>query len=79
MTTVVSNGVWLEGHAAKEAGQPMTANPYPAGSQNSADWITGYAAAEEEQNLASSETTATGCYRAESRWTPANHTHGLRE
>ena len=60
MTTVVSNTVWLEGHAANEAGQPSTANPYPAGSQNSADWITGYAAAEEAQILASQEALETG-------------------
>jgi hypothetical protein len=57
MTTAVSNDIWLEGHAAKEAGQPTTANPYPAGSQNSADWITGYAAAEAEQLLASQESS----------------------
>lgn len=56
METVVTNGVWLEGHAAQRAGQPTAANPYPAGSQNGADWIAGYAAAEQERVLASPET-----------------------
>ncbi|CAO4135967.1 Antitoxin [Methylorubrum extorquens] len=52
METVVKNEVWLEGHAAQRAGQLTTDNPYPAGSQNGADWIAGYAAAEAEQMLA---------------------------
>lgn len=57
METVITNEVWFEGHAAQRAGQPTAANPYPAGSQNGADWIAGYAAAEQEQVLASSETS----------------------
>lgn len=48
MSVVDSNAVWLEGHAAQGAGQPASANPYPAGSQNSADWLEGYTSAEAE-------------------------------
>jgi hypothetical protein len=48
MTVIGSNAIWLEGHAAQTAGQPASANPYPAGSQHSADWLEGYTAAETE-------------------------------
>ena len=51
MTVVISNAVWLEGNAAKSAGQPASANPYPAGSQNSADWLAGYTNVEEAQHV----------------------------
>ncbi len=53
MTVVVSNKIWLEGSAAREEGQPVSANPYPAGSQESADWIEGYTTIESEQLVAS--------------------------
>jgi hypothetical protein len=46
----VSKSVMEEGKAAKTAGQPDSANPYPAGSQNSADWLEGYTFDEVEQN-----------------------------
>jgi hypothetical protein len=52
MTTVVSNAIWIEGNAAQAAGQPSSANPYPAGSQESADWLEGYTTAETEQLVA---------------------------
>ncbi len=48
----VSKTVMEEGKAAKIAGQPDTANPYPAGSQNSADWLEGYTAGEPEPSAA---------------------------
>jgi hypothetical protein len=51
MTVVASNKIWLEGNAAKAAGQPSTANPYPAGSQESADWLEGYTTAELQESL----------------------------
>ena len=51
MAVVISNDIWLAGNAAKAAGQPVSANPYPAGSQESADWMSGYTAAEAEQNF----------------------------
>jgi hypothetical protein len=47
----VSKTVMEEGLAAKRAGQSDVANPYPAGSQNSADWLEGYTADEAEQNV----------------------------
>ncbi len=47
----VSKTVMEEGLAAKRAGQSDEANPYPAGSQNSADWLEGYTADEAEQNV----------------------------
>ncbi|MCI9880597.1 MULTISPECIES: hypothetical protein [Methylobacterium] len=47
---VVSKQVMEEGRAAKQAGQPDSVNPYPAGSQNSADWLEGYTYDEDEQN-----------------------------
>ncbi|WP_264045320.1 hypothetical protein [Methylobacterium flocculans] len=53
--TVISKSVWAEGKAAKVAGQSDDANPYPAGSQNSADWLDGYTFDEAEQNTDSSE------------------------
>ena len=53
MTVVVSNKIWLEGSAAKAEGQPVSANPYPAGSQESADWLEGYTTIEAEQLVAS--------------------------
>ena len=53
MTVVVSNKIWLEGSAAKAEGQPSSADPYPAGSQESADWLEGYTTAEAEQLIAS--------------------------
>lgn len=49
--TVVSKTVMEEGKAAKMAGLPDSANPYPAGSQNSADWLEGYTFDEVEQNV----------------------------
>jgi hypothetical protein len=42
---------WTEGRSAKAAGQPDGANPYEAGSQESADWLSGYTADEAEQNV----------------------------
>ncbi len=42
---------WEEGKAAKKAGQPYTADPYPAGSQRSADWLAGFTDDEPEQNV----------------------------
>jgi hypothetical protein len=49
--TVISKTVMEEGKAAKMAGLPDSANPYPAGSQNSADWLEGYTFDEVEQNI----------------------------
>ncbi|WP_336487594.1 ribosome modulation factor [Methylobacterium nigriterrae] len=40
-----------EGMAAKAAGKTVSANPYRAGSQESADWLAGYVHDEREQNL----------------------------
>jgi hypothetical protein len=48
--TVISKSVMEEGKAAKLAGQADSSNPYPAGSQNSADWLEGYTFDEPEQN-----------------------------
>jgi ribosome modulation factor len=47
----VSATVMNEGKAAKVAGKSMEANPYPAGSQDSADWLEGYTFDEVEQNV----------------------------
>ncbi|MHC2002664.1 hypothetical protein ACYQR9_19775 [Methylobacterium sp. CM6241] len=47
----VSKTVMEEGKAAKIAGQADASNPYPAGSQNSADWLEGYTYDEAEQNV----------------------------
>ncbi|KQP82895.1 MULTISPECIES: hypothetical protein [unclassified Methylobacterium] len=55
MTVVASNKIWLEGSAARSEGQPVSANPYPAGSQESADWLEGYTTVEAEQLVASPE------------------------
>lgn len=56
--TVISRTVMEEGKAAKRAGQPDSANPYPAGSQNSADWLEGYTFDEAEQNTNRDESDA---------------------
>ncbi|WP_204262791.1 hypothetical protein [Methylobacterium sp. BTF04] len=40
-----------EGKAAKIAGQSDSTNPYPAGSQHSADWLEGYTYDEVELNV----------------------------
>jgi hypothetical protein len=40
-----------EGRAAKLAGKTVSANPYRAGSQESADWMAGYVHNEEQQNV----------------------------
>ncbi|MGV7030976.1 hypothetical protein [Methylobacterium symbioticum] len=42
---------WEEGKAAKGAGQPVNANPYRPGSQESADWLAGFTVDEPEQNV----------------------------
>ena len=55
MTTVISNAIWIEGNSAQLAGQPNSANPYPAGSQESADWLEGYTAAEAGQLVSSQD------------------------
>lgn len=47
----VSDSVMNEGKAAKVAAKSMEANPYPAGSQESADWLAGYTFNEAEQNV----------------------------
>lgn len=47
----VSKTVMEEGKAAKTQGAPLTADPYPAGSQDSADWLEGYTFDEAEQNV----------------------------
>jgi hypothetical protein len=49
MTVVASNKIWLEGSTARTDGLPVSANPYPAGSQESADWLEGYTTVEAEQ------------------------------
>ncbi|MDR7037492.1 MULTISPECIES: ribosome modulation factor [Methylobacterium] len=45
------NQAMQDGRAAKLAGKPVSANPYRAGSQDSADWLAGYVFDEEEQNI----------------------------
>jgi hypothetical protein len=55
MTAVISNTIWIEGNAAQSSGQPSSTNPYPAGSQESADWLEGYTTAEAEQITAGSD------------------------
>ena len=47
----VSADVMEQGKVAKIKGQPLTANPYPAGSQESADWLEGYTYDEAERNV----------------------------
>lgn len=42
---------WEEGRAAKKSGAPYTADPYRAGSQESADWLAGYTYDEREHNV----------------------------
>ena len=42
---------FTEGKCAKMQGKPVSANPYEAGSQESADWLAGYAYDEPEQNV----------------------------
>ena len=54
----VSQTVMEEGMVAKRAGQSDEANPYPAGSQNSADWLEGYTADEAELNVDRPESEA---------------------
>lgn len=49
--TSTSTRAMDEGKAAKIAGQSDSANPYPAGSQHSADWLEGYTYDETEQNV----------------------------
>jgi hypothetical protein len=45
---VVSRAIYDEGRAAKAQGQPDSANPYEAGSQQSLDWLEGFTAGEPE-------------------------------
>ncbi|MFK5598275.1 hypothetical protein ACFZ8E_14960 [Methylobacterium sp. HMF5984] len=47
----VSAKIVEEGRAAKKQGAPYSADPYPAGSQDSADWLEGYTFDEREQNV----------------------------
>ena len=47
----VSAKIRDEGRAAKAGGAPLSADPYPAGSQESADWLEGYTFDEREQNV----------------------------
>ncbi|GJE58054.1 hypothetical protein [Methylobacterium trifolii] len=47
----VSATVMEEGKAARTKGEPVEANPYPAGSQDSADWLEGYTFDLGEQNV----------------------------
>ena len=49
---VVSHTIFEEGRAAKAKGQPDSANPYRAGSQDSLDWLEGYTAGEPEPSAA---------------------------
>ncbi|CAO4168952.1 hypothetical protein CLBKND_04372 [Methylorubrum aminovorans] len=49
---VVSSKIFAEGKAAKATGQPDSANPYEAGSQESLDWLEGYTADEPEPSAA---------------------------
>lgn len=49
--SVTPNRAMEEGKAAKIAGQSDATNPYPAGSQRSADWLEGYTYDEGEQNV----------------------------
>ena len=46
-----SSAEWEEGKVAKKSGIPYTADPYRAGSQESADWFAGYIFDEQEQNV----------------------------
>ncbi|MBB5764598.1 hypothetical protein ABEV34_14555 [Methylorubrum rhodesianum] len=49
---VVSSKIFEEGKAAKAMGQPDSANPYEAGSQESLDWLEGYTDGEPEPSAA---------------------------
>ena len=51
MTIIVSTQIMEEGKAAKAAGKTVSADPYRAGSQESADWLAGYLYDETEQNV----------------------------
>ncbi|HEV7915530.1 MAG TPA: hypothetical protein VGP22_17325 [Albitalea sp.] len=51
MTIVVSTQIMEEGKAARAAGKTVSADPYRAGSQQSADWLAGYLSVELEQNV----------------------------
>ena len=51
----VSADVMEQGKAAKIKGEPVSANPYPAGSQDSAGWLEGYTYDEAEQNIDTEE------------------------
>lgn len=51
----VSEEVMEQGKVAKISGHPLTANPYPAGSQESADWLEGYTYDEAELNIDTEE------------------------
>lgn len=53
-----SEAVMNEGKAAKTSGLAGASNPYPAGSQDSADWLEGYTFDEAEQNVDHDETGA---------------------
>jgi hypothetical protein len=53
-----SEVVMHEGKAAKNSGLTGASNPYPAGSQDSADWLEGYTYDEAEQNVDHDETEA---------------------
>ncbi|MBX9931362.1 MAG: hypothetical protein K2Y56_07465 [Methylobacterium sp.] len=48
---VTDTPAMTEGKAAKVAGAPHLANPYPSGSQQSADWLEGYTYDEAEMNV----------------------------
>lgn len=56
MTVVISQSIFDEGKAAKAAGKPYTDDPYPAGSQNSADWLAGFTIGEIEPSTTAEET-----------------------
>ncbi|KAB1069912.1 hypothetical protein [Methylobacterium planeticum] len=51
MPIVVSAKIMEEGKAARAAGKTISADPYRAGSQQSADWLAGYLHDEPEQNV----------------------------
>ena len=55
MTVVISQSIFEEGKVAKAAGKPYTDDPYPAGSQNSADWLAGFTVGEIEPSTAAAE------------------------
>lgn len=47
----VSATIMEAGRAARTRGEPFSADPYPVGSQESADWLEGYTFDEAEQNV----------------------------